>query len=97
MTYQLHTAAAQDLAAAAQFYKGEGGTALALRFLKEFERVVGLLQEHPDIGTPTGGERRAFPLAVFPYSVVYRSVGPVVRVLVVRHQRRSPDFGERRR
>jgi plasmid stabilization system protein ParE len=97
LSFELHKSAAEDLAAAARFYRGEGGVALAMRFLKEFERVVDLLQEHPEIGTPTGGERRMFPLAVFPYSVIYRKVGGVIRVLVVRHQRRSPAFGERRR
>lgn len=97
MSYQIHRGAAADLAQAGRFYKDEGGVALAMRFLKEFERVVALLQDHPDIGTPTSGERRVFPLAVFPYSVIYRKVGTVIRILVVRHQRMSPSFGQRRR
>ncbi len=48
------------------------------------------------MGTPTGDSRRSFPLSGFPYSVIYRHVGPEIRVLVVRHQNRDPDYGEQR-
>ena len=84
MTYSLHRGAELDLAVAA-------------RFLDEFERVAELLVEHPGIGTPTGDERRWFPLAGFPYSVIYRPLDPGVRILVVRHQNRDPEHGEQRR
>ncbi len=97
MSYHLHRKAAEDLSEAARFYRQEGGPALAERFLREFERIVQLLQDQPGIGTPTGDERRSFPLSVFPYSIIYRSVESGLRVLVVRHQQRSPSFGEYRR
>jgi hypothetical protein len=32
----------------------------------------------------------------FPYSVICRHVSPDIRVLVVRHQNRDPDYGEKR-
>jgi plasmid stabilization system protein ParE len=96
LSYQLHRSAAKELADAAEFYRREGGAALALRFIAEFERVMGLLQQHPGIGTPSAGERRVFPLSVFPYSVIYKVSGQALRVLVVRHQSRSPLYGEGR-
>ena len=96
MTYTLHREAERDLAEAAGFYRREGGRALAARFLDEFERITGLLVEHPEIGTPTTDQRRWFPLTGFPYSVIYRPTEPGLRILVVRHQNRDPGHGEER-
>lgn len=96
MTRSLHRLAADDLALAARFYRREGGVALARRFLDEFERVARLLEQFPDIGTPTAEGRRSFPFASFPYAIIYRHDGHGLRVLVVRHQNRDPEFGESR-
>jgi plasmid stabilization system protein ParE len=92
----IHRLAEQDLRDAAGFYRREAGAGVALRFLAEFERIVDLLVSEPGIGTPTAGGRQAFPLAGFPYSVIYRQLGDEIRVLVVRHQRRDPGFGDSR-
>lgn len=97
MTRSLHRGAAEDLREAARFYRQEAGLGVARRFLDEFERVVTLLEGFPGIGTPTADGRQAFPLTGFPYTVIYRHLGPEVRVLVVRHQSRDPDHGEQRR
>ena len=51
MSYSLHRGAEQDLTDAFRFYKREAGTGVAKRFLVEFERVISLLQEFPEIGT----------------------------------------------
>lgn len=93
MTYSLHPDAEQDIADALDFYREQAGVLIAQRFLSEFERIAQLLIEHPDIGTPTSKGRRVFPLRVFPYSVVYRSVEAGIRVIVVRHQHRKPGYG----
>ena len=93
MTYSLHPGAEQDIADALDFYTEQAGVLIAQRFLSEFERVVQLLVEHPGIGTPTTKGRRVFPLRVFPYSVVYRSLETSIRVVVVRHQRKKPSYG----
>lgn len=96
MSASLHPGAARDLTEAFRFYRQEAGRGIASRFLQEFERVASLLEEFPDIGTPTGGERRAYPLRGFPYSVIYRPLESTIRILVVRHQSRDPAFGEER-
>lgn len=93
MTYSLHPGAEQDIADALDFYTEQAGALIAQRFLSEFERVAEPLVEHPGIGTPTTRDRRMFPLRVFPYSVVYRSLETSIRVLVVRHQHRKPSYG----
>lgn len=66
MSYSLHRSAEQDLTDAFRFYKTEAGRGVAGRFLKEFERVMKILEEFPDLGTSTNDERRAYPLSGFP-------------------------------
>lgn len=97
MSYTLHRDAERDLGTAARFYRSEAGRAVAARFLAEFERVAGLLEVNPSLGSVTGEERRWFPLHGFPYSIIYRPVSTGIRVLVVRHQNRAPDYGDERR
>lgn len=65
MTYVLHVEAGRDLAEATGFYEHQGGSALARRFLDEFERAARLLTEYPDPGIPLTRGRRMFPLRVF--------------------------------
>ena len=96
MSCSFHRGAEQDLADAFRFYRREAGDGLARRFLPEFERAIKLLEEFPDIGKPTGEDRRSFPLTGFPYSVIYRYVNSDIRVLVIRHQNRYPEYGEQR-
>lgn len=96
MSYSLHRGAEQDLTEAFRFYRREAGNGLARRFLDEFERVIKLFEEFPEIGKATGRDRRSFPLTGFPYSVIYRHVNAEIRVLVVRHQNRDPEHGEQR-
>ena len=97
MTYTLHPDAEHDIADALDFYTAQAGMLVAKRFLDEFERVANLLVKHPDFGVPTANGRRAFPLRIFPYSVVYRSLETGIRIIVVRHQRRKPGHGSSRR
>jgi plasmid stabilization system protein ParE len=96
VTWSLHPGAEQDIAGILDFYAQQAGTAVARRFLIEFERVATLLVEHPGFGTPVARGRRMFPLRVFPYSVVYREFDAGIRIIVVRHQHRRPGFGAAR-
>jgi len=97
LSYSLHPSAEQDIADALDFYAEHAAPRVAQRFLDEFERVANLLVEHPGLGTPITGGRRAFPLRIFPYSVVYQDLAPGIRILVVRHQHRKPGYGGARR
>lgn len=81
------------MADALDFYQEQAGLRVAQRFLDEFERIANLLVKHPGLGTLTTKGRRVFPMRVFPYSVVYRSLDPGIRIIVVRHQHRKPSFG----
>ena len=92
MTYSLHPGAEHEIAKALDFYSEQAGSVVAERFLEEFERVAKPLVEHPGLGTPTTRGRRAFPLKVFPYAVVYRNLENSIRILIVRHQHRKPGY-----
>ncbi|MCC7485168.1 MAG: type II toxin-antitoxin system RelE/ParE family toxin [Burkholderiales bacterium] len=96
MSFSLHRGADHDLTEAFRFYRREAGNGLARRCLDEFERIIKLLEEFPDIGKPTGEDRRSVPLTGFPYTVIYRHVNSEIRILVVRHQNRDPEHGEQR-
>jgi plasmid stabilization system protein ParE len=97
VSYSLHPGAEQDIADALEFYAEQAGRLVAERFLDEFERVAELLVMNPGFGTPGTNGRRAFPLRVFPYTVVYRKLDNGIRIIVVRHQHRKPGFGGERR
>ncbi len=92
MTYTLHPGAERDIADVLDFYREQAGLAVAERFLKEFEHAAKLLVDHPGLGTPTTRGRRAFPLKIFPYLVVYREFENSIRILIVRHQHRKPGY-----
>ena len=65
--------------------------------LIEFERICELLSANPELGIPTQGQRRRFPLHGFPYSIIYRPAPDGLRILVVRHQSRDPTSREQQR
>jgi plasmid stabilization system protein ParE len=97
VTFFFHPEAERDIAEAMDFYAGQAGLAVAGRFLDEVERAIRLLVEYPDLGMPIAKGRRMFPLNVFPCALVYRSAENGIRILIVRHQHRKPDFGRGRR
>jgi plasmid stabilization system protein ParE len=95
----IHRLAAEDLEIAARFYRAEAGAGagLARRFLAELVRVATLLEQYPGLGTPSSEGRQIHPLTDFPYSIIYKAQGDELRILVVRHQSRDPEFGDSRR
>lgn len=97
MKLSLHPGAQDDLDEAAAFYERAGSPAVASKFIAEFKRIASLLREHPDIGLPRSEGRRAFSLGLFPYTVIYRARSDEITVLVVKHDRRRPGYGGKRR
>ena len=67
------------------------------RFIAEFKRVAKILLEHPGIGTPRSKGRLFFRMRVFPYGLIYRQLDSGIHVLVVRRDRRHPNFGRNRK
>jgi plasmid stabilization system protein ParE len=96
MKITIHPGAEQDLREAAEFYEREGSPLIASRFIGEFKRLVSLLQEYSQIGSPRSNGRRALSMKVFPYTVIYRVVAQEIVILVVKHDGRRPGYGSKR-
>ena len=91
-----HPGAEQDIQDAAAFYEREGSPRVAARFIAEFKRLATLLVEHPEIGSLRSNGRRGFSMSVFPYTVIYRADADEIKILVVKHDSKRPDFGGKR-
>ena len=84
--------ARRELTDGAVFYEREGGTAVGLAFIAEFERAMNVVSMHPEIGAPWRNGRRRLPVRKFPYSIVYYVHGEEVRVIALAHHRRRPGY-----
>lgn len=91
MTIGFHPLANQELTEAGQFYEGRA-EGLGSRFLDAAERVVQLLDAHPELGRPLSKTIRSLPVPEFPYAVVYRSEADRLFVVAIAHLRRRPKY-----
>jgi toxin ParE1/3/4 len=91
MNFVKEPAAEKELIDAAAFYDRQR-PGLGDRFIDEFERVVTLLIEHPELGVRVGDDRRVIVLNRFPFRLVYVLEDSGIRIIAVAHQKRRPDF-----
>jgi toxin ParE1/3/4 len=89
-------AAKRDAQAAVDWYIDRSAGEAAEAFLDDIDRAVELVLRHPRIGTPGVAATRSLRLQSFPYSLVYRVVGDVVRVIAISAHRRRPGYWIRR-
>lgn len=86
-----------DLKGIQAFYEEEGGTPLADKFFEHLMNRIDQIRMNPEQFPFFGlGIRRA-NLERFPYHLLYRIKPDGIRVFVLRHDRRNPSFGKRRR
>jgi plasmid stabilization system protein ParE len=92
-----HRLAVRDVHEVLDHYEAEAGRPLSDRFFKELLTIIGKIQSNPRHFPPLGdtGLRRA-NLMNFPYHVLYEERSWGIKVMVIRHHRRSPRFGLRR-
>ena len=93
MNYVIAPAAKRDIDLVAAFYS-EVRAGLGLGFIEEVQRIVSLLQAHPDLGQKAGQRHRCFPLTGFPYFLNYRvdKEASLIRIIAVSHQKRRPGY-----
>ncbi len=91
-----HTQVQKDLDDAWRYYES-ASEGLGDRFFDEFLAVIVGIEKNPKRWPPTDKGRRVALFSKFPYKLLYRIEAEQVKVLVVRHQKRSPAFGDRRR
>ncbi|MEK7953494.1 type II toxin-antitoxin system RelE/ParE family toxin [Luteolibacter soli] len=92
-----HRLIRKDLDGVLSYYERESGSALADRFFESFLSVVEKALNDPRHFHVAAGVLRRANLPDFPYHFLYREKPFGIRVLVLRHDRRHPDFGLRRR
>jgi plasmid stabilization system protein ParE len=80
-----------------RYYESVAGPQLADDFYGEFRFYVQRASEAPESFSERTGDYRRANLKRFPYNFLFRVQEDHIRVLVVRHHRRQPDFGTGRK
>ena len=91
MKLEFFPAAEQELLEAAKEYEALF-SGLGSDFLLEVERLTSVLAELPSLGEKLDSIHRRVPLRRFPYALIFRGDGDVIRVVAVAHRRRSPRY-----
>jgi toxin ParE1/3/4 len=86
-----------DLRAALSYYDSEGGPALGDRFFAEAEHAIAKVLARPQTFHFAAPGLRRVALKSFPYHFLYEEKAGAIRFLVLRHDKRHPSFGLRRR
>lgn len=83
-----------DIESAIDYYVGEAGAKIATEFYDEFKRCLQIIASYPGSYPVVREDIRRINFRRFPYHVLYQIVDEgYVKILVVKHDRRDPDFG----
>lgn len=98
MTLEYHPAVQRDFNEAIAYYEAAGGARLADRFEEEFRASIAALKAGPTQFSfyQQSPVFRRVRLKNFPYVIVYRQKVDVIRVTLLKHERRHPQFGTAR-
>lgn len=97
MKLEYHPATVTDLNRAIDFYNSLH-PGLGVECRAEVYGAINRIRESPTRYRIVEGEVRRCLVRRFPFSILYRVIGAdVVRVLVIRHHRQRPGFGQARR
>ncbi|MBK1883993.1 type II toxin-antitoxin system RelE/ParE family toxin [Luteolibacter pohnpeiensis] len=78
------------------YYGREGSPSVANRFFEAFLNTVARAAANPSGFHVIAARYRRANIPGFPYHFLYRSTVKGIRILVLRHDRRHPDYGLRR-
>jgi plasmid stabilization system protein ParE len=87
-----HPEAEAEFIETIEFYRSRSPE-LAARFLRAFESAIELIEENPLRWAPIQDDLRRVLLQRFPFGIYYRVEDQELRVLIVKHHRRHPDYG----
>ena len=97
MEVTYHRLFQRDVNAGVRHYDDEGGEVLGDAFFSEVERAVELVIANPTrFHFIADGYRRA-QLKRFPYHIIFEESEFRIKFLILRHDKRHPNFGMRRR
>src|SRR5882724_9323641 len=86
-----HPDAEAELLEAARFYQRRV-SGLGRRFLQEFDATISAIRNAPERWPVVEDDLRCYVMRRFPYAVYYRQEGDDLRILVVKHHSRHPDY-----
>lgn len=87
----------RDMDEVLRYYQSEAGDLVADRFFEAFLEIVDRARRSPEHFHPVSGRLRRADIPGFPYHFLYRKTEDGIRVLVLRHDRRHPSFGLKRK
>ena len=89
--YRFLPPAEEEMTEAALFYESHS-PGLGLEFLRDVQRIIDMVRQHPQIGESLGrGLRRALARR-FPFMLIYSEEPEAVLVVAVAHQTRRPGY-----
>ena len=88
---EFHWLADRELNEAAQYYELES-PGLGSSFLKEVDRCLRSIEEHPEAGPVLRGSVRRRLLRRFPYALLYKIKPSSIRILAVMNLKRRPTY-----
>jgi len=97
MRITYHRLAVRDVRQILDHYEAEAGPVLADRFFAELPTTLERALANPSHFPPMDGLVRRANLPDFPYHFLYIETLWGIKVTVVRHHRRNPGFGLRRK
>jgi plasmid stabilization system protein ParE len=95
MTVRFHPAARAELVSACDWYE-RARAGLGTVFASEIERLVALVEEHPERFPHHDSRVRRASLRRFPFSIYFEDVDGVRHIWAVFHHRRNPTTIEHR-
>lgn len=94
MRVRLASKVYSDIESAMDYYLREAGSQIATEFYDEFRRCRRIIADHPRSYPAVRADVRRINFHRFPYHILYQIIEErFVRILVVKHDRREPDFG----
>lgn len=93
MKVRYHALARQDVLKILRYYEREANPEIAVKFFAELEHCIRRIAKNPNSFPEIANGVRRCLLNRFPYQINYEIISPSeVKALVVKHQRRNPDF-----
>jgi toxin ParE1/3/4 len=97
MSVEYHPAVERELFKIRGYYESKA-PGLGREFIEEFDQQVLRISATPGRWAVLEGNLRLSLMRRFPYIIYFRECGPSkIRILVVKHERRHPNYGRNRR
>ena len=94
MRVRLNRKVYSDLESAMEYYSQEAGHHIAAEFYGEFQRCLRIIAHRPTSYPVVRAEIRRINFHKFPFHILYKIADESsLEILVVKHDRRDPDFG----